>query len=94
MDDKTDCENVAVTVILVSVVGANARQISAVPCCVFVLCTSTHVRLPPATLFTVVVAAVPFPLEINASSNSFVAEVENVAVARVVDVAVPSAKII
>lgn len=82
------------TVTLLSAVGAKARQISAVPCCVFVLCTNTQVRLAPATLLTVVVAAVPFPLEINASNNSFVAEVENDAVARVVDVVVPSATII
>jgi hypothetical protein len=94
IDDNTDCENVAVTVTLLSAVGAKARQISAVPCWVFVLCTNTQVRLAPATLFTVVVAAVPFPLEIKASSNSFVADVENDAVARVVAVAVPSAKII
>lgn len=94
MDDCTVCEKVAVTVIFVSAVGAKARHISAVPCCVFVRCTSTHVRLPPVTLFTVVVAAVPFPLEINASNNSFVAEVENAAVARVVPVVVPSVKIV
>jgi hypothetical protein len=94
MDDCTDCEKVAVTVTLLSVVGANARQISAVPSCVFVLCTSTHVRLAPVTLLTVVVVAVPFPLEINASNNSFAAEVENEAVARVAEVVVPSATII
>jgi hypothetical protein len=31
IDDKTDCENAAVTVTLVSAVVAKARQISAVP---------------------------------------------------------------
>src|SRR5438445_1771901 len=75
-DDNTDCENVAVTVALVSAVGAKARQISAVPSCVFVLCTSTQVRLPPAMVFTTVLAAVPFPLDTKASSNSFVEEVQ------------------
>lgn len=80
------------TVALVSAVGAKARQISAVPCCVFVRCTNAHVRLPPATLLTVVVVAVPFPLEINASSSSLVEEVEKVAVASVVAVLVPSTK--
>ena len=94
IDDCTVCENVAVTVTLLSAVGAKARQISAVPCCVFVLCTNTQVRLAPETPLTVVVVAVPFPLEINASNNSFVAEVENEAVARVVDVVVPSATIV
>lgn len=94
IDDNTDCENVAVTVTLLSAVGAKARQISAVPCCVFVLCTNTQVRLAPVTPVTVVVVAVPFPLEINASNNSLVADVENEAVARVVAVVVPSATII
>ena len=94
IDDWTDWENVAVTVTLLNAAGAKARQISAVPDCVFVLCTSTQVRLAPETPLTVVVVAVPFPLEINASNNSFVAEVENEAVARVVEVVVPSATII
>jgi hypothetical protein len=93
IEDCTDCENVAVTVTLLNSAGAKARQISAVPCCVFVLCTSTQVKLAPETPLTVVVVAVPFPLEINASNNSLVAEVENEAVARVVDVVVPSATI-
>ena len=38
--------------------------------------------------------AVPFPLEIKASSSSLVEEVENVAVASVVAALVPSAKIV
>ena len=94
IDDCTVCENVAVTVTLLSTAGAKARQISAVPCCVFVLCTNTQVRLAPETPLTVVVVAVPFPLEINASNNSLAAVVENEAVARVVPVVVPSATII
>jgi len=94
MDDCTDCENVAVTVTLLNTADANARQISAVPCCVFVLCTNTQVRLAPETPVTVVVVAVPFPLAMNASNNSLAAEVENEAVARVVPVVVPSAMMI
>src|SRR5216684_4330169 len=92
MDDNTDCEKVAVTVTLVSAAVAKARQISAVPSCVLVRCTRTQVRLPPATPVTVVVVAVPLPEDTKASSSSLEEEVENAAVARVVAVAVPSAK--
>ncbi len=92
MDDNTDCEKVAVTVTLVRAAVAKARQISDVPGCVLVRCTRTQVRPPPATPVTVVVAAVPLPEDTKASSSSLAAEVENAAVARVVAVAVPSAK--
>ena len=92
MDDCTVWEKVALTVALVSAVAAKARQISEVPSCVFVRCTRVHVRLPPVTPLTVVVVAVPFPLEINASSSSLEEEVEKVAVASVVAALVPSTK--
>lgn len=94
MDDKTDCENVAVTVAFVRTAGAKARHISDVPNCVLVLCTSTQVRLPPAMLFTTGLVVVLRPLETNASNNSLAEAVEKAAVARVVAVAVPSAKTI
>src|SRR5258708_23094703 len=92
MDDNTDCEKVAVIVTLVRAAVAKARQISAVPSCVLVRCTRTHVRLPPATPVTVVVVAVPLPEDTKASSSSLEEEVENAAVARVAAGAVPSAK--
>ena len=91
IDDCTDCENVAVTVPLVSAVDAKHAENSNVPSCVFVRCTNTHVRLAPATPLTVVVVAVPFA-RIKASSSSLVEEVENVAMASVVAAFVPSAK--
>src|ERR1700704_2819031 len=94
MEDKTDCENVAVTVVFVSTAGAKARQISEVPSCVLVLCTSTQVRLPPAMLFTTGFVPVLRPLETNASNNSLAEAVEKAAVARVVAVAVPPEKTI
>ena len=41
------CDRLARTVTFDSVLAENARQISAVPCCVLVRRTSDHVRLPP-----------------------------------------------
>ena len=57
--------------------GANARQISAVPFCVFVRLTRTQVRPPPVTFVTVVAAALTLSAATSASSSSFVAVVEN-----------------
>ena len=58
IDDITACDSVAVTVTLVSGLGANARQISDVPACVFERTTSTHVSPAPVTLVTVVLGPV------------------------------------
>jgi len=54
IDAAVDCESVAVTVTFVSVAGAKALQISAVPLCTFVRLTSARVKPPPATPVTVV----------------------------------------
>jgi hypothetical protein len=54
IDEATLCESVAVTVTLLKGDGANALQISEVPCCTFVRLTSVQVNPPPATLFTLV----------------------------------------
>src|SRR6202035_4301850 len=59
---------------------ANARQISAVPFCTFVLSTSTQVRPAPATCVTVVLGVVVLSAETNASRSSFPVEVEKAAV--------------
>ena len=53
IDDCTVCDSVAVTVTLLSAVGANARQISAIPDCAFALFTNTQVNPPPVTPVTV-----------------------------------------
>ncbi len=81
---------VAVTVTLVNADGAKARQISAVPLCVFVRSTSTQVR--PAPLMPVTVVFVPEmkSVDTKARSSSFEAVVENAGVATVVLAAVPS----
>ena len=54
IDAKTFCDSVAVTVALVKGEVAKARQISAVPLCVFVRTTNVHVSPVLAILFTVV----------------------------------------
>src|SRR3954468_20856498 len=56
IDESTLCETVAVTVALKRTAGAKARQISAVPLCVFVRLTSAQVRDPPVMPVTVVLA--------------------------------------
>ena len=71
-------DSVAVTVTLVRVEVANARQISAVPPELFVRCTSVQVRPAPVTLLTVVAVVLP-TLPTNASSSSLGAVVENAA---------------
>jgi hypothetical protein len=54
IEDDTLCERAAVTVTLLSTMGANARQISAVPGRVFVFTTKTQVNPAPVTFVTVV----------------------------------------
>src|SRR3954469_6959165 len=73
---ETFCEMAAATVTPVSVVGAKARQISAVPRCALVRPTRAQVRPPPVTLVTVVAAACALSAATSASSSSFGAAVE------------------
>jgi hypothetical protein len=78
-------DRVAVTVALLSGEGAKARQISAVPNCIFVLRTNAQVSPAPAMLVTVVL--VPdegASVDTKANNNSFPDVVENAAVATVV----------
>ena len=78
-------DRVAVTVTLVRGEGAKARQISAVPSCVLVLRTKTHVNPAPAMLVTLVlVPEAGASVQTKASSNSFPDAVEKGAVATVV----------
>src|SRR5919197_1755199 len=73
----TLCERVAETEALVRVVVANARQISAVPNCVFVRLTSDQVSFPPLTPVTVRPLVLP-SVETNANNSSLGAAVKNV----------------
>ena len=86
IEEVTFWERVALTVTFVNVVGANVRQISAVPRWVLVLLTKTQGSPPPVTLLTVVL--VPDEVEMvaatKANNYSFVDFVENAAVATVV----------
>src|SRR5262249_13625757 len=56
IDAAVDCDSVAVTVTLVRVAGANARQISVVPDCTLVRRTSVQVSPAPVIPVTVVFA--------------------------------------
>jgi hypothetical protein len=76
MEENTLCESVAVTVAPLNVVGANARQTSAVPNCAFVRVTKAHVRLAPVTWVTVIPADLASE-EMKASRSSFADVVEN-----------------
>lgn len=67
----------AVTDALLKVVDENARQISAVPSCVFVRLTKVQVRLAPVTPVTVMLAA-GASVETKANNNSLALVVENV----------------
>jgi hypothetical protein len=88
-DEATLCERVAVTVTFVRTDGAKVRQISAVPRCVFVRFTRTHVSPAPATLVTVVlVPETGASAATNASTNSLLESVEKAAV-ETVALAVP-----
>src|SRR6266850_1986237 len=58
IEETVVCDSVAVTVTLVIIAGAKARQISDVPRCAFVRPTSTHVRPAPVTLDTDVLVPV------------------------------------
>lgn len=75
MDEVTLVEKVAVTVTLLSSAGAKARQISAVPFCVLVLCASTQTRPAPLTELTVT-GVVAVPPDTSASRSSFANLVE------------------
>jgi hypothetical protein len=77
IEDAVLSESVAVTATLLSRTGANARQISEVPACTFVLTTSDQIKLAPATLLTLALEPVRWSVEIKASSNSLPAVVEN-----------------
>src|SRR5262252_1079602 len=84
IEAATDCDNVAVTLTLDSVVGANARQISEEPFCTFVRCTRTQVRPAPVMPVTVVLLPVRQSAEMNASSSSLAEVVENAPLTSVV----------
>lgn len=71
MDEATLCERFAVTATPVNAEGAKARQISAVPSCTLLRCTSVHVSPPPDTPFTTVFVDEEPSAATNASSNSF-----------------------
>src|SRR5664279_2111034 len=73
----TDCESDAVTVTPASCVFANARQISAVPDCAFVRCTSVQVNPPPVMPLTVVLGLDVESLATKANNNSLDALVES-----------------
>jgi hypothetical protein len=88
IDETTLCERVAVTVAAVRGVGANARHISEVPLCVFVLTTRAQFSAAPATPDTIVFVPVTQSVEINASNNSLPDVVERLDVATV-ELAVP-----
>ena len=83
MEAETLCDRVAVTVALVTIAGAKARQISDVPSWVLVRFTIVQVRLPPVMLETVIPAPVA-SLETNASSNSLALVVVNAGETRLV----------
>lgn len=86
IDAATLWDRVAVTDTFVNTPDANARQISAVPRCTLVLSTSVHVKLAPFTLLTIVfVPVAEASVAMKANSNSFPDEVENAAVAMLVD---------
>jgi len=70
-------DRVAVTETLVRAEEAKARQISAVPFCVFVLTTSAQVNPAPATLLTVIAPDGTPSVETKASNNSLPDAVEN-----------------
>jgi hypothetical protein len=76
MAETTLCESVAVTVAALNVVGAKARQTSAVPNCAFVRVMNAHVKLAPVTRVTVIPADFASE-EMKASRSSFADVVEN-----------------
>jgi hypothetical protein len=77
IEEVTADDKAALTVTLFRRVCENARQISAVPFCVLVRTTRTHVKSAPETLFTVVPISKAFPAPMKASNSSPVAVVEN-----------------
>ena len=77
MEAATLCDKLAFTETLLRVVGAKARQISAVPNCALVRLTNDQVRLAPVTPVTVTPEEVASDAT-NASSNSLALDVEKV----------------
>lgn len=84
IDETTLWERFAVTEAFVSVLAANARQISEVPICVFVRWTRAQVRPPPVTLVAVMWDA-EASVATSAKTNSFPSEVENMPLVMAVD---------
>lgn len=76
IEAATRCDKFALTLTCESTVGANARQISAVPICALARCTNTQVRPAPVTLVTVTPADVA-SADTKASNNSLGEVVEN-----------------
>jgi hypothetical protein len=70
-----DCEKVAVAMAFDNTVGANARQISAVPPCTLVRSARFHVNPPPVMPVTVMFGCTA-SLVTNASTSSFPTSVE------------------
>jgi hypothetical protein len=78
MEAPTLWDKVAVAVTLLSVVVANARQISELPVWTFVRVTSVQVNPVLAMLLTDVLVPLPeASVEMNARTSSFAAVVEN-----------------
>jgi len=80
IDEETLLDSVAVTMTPLNVEGAKARQISAVPFCVLVRFTRAQVNPAPVRPETVVLVPEAASVAINASSSSFPAVVEKLAV--------------
>lgn len=76
MEAATDCDNVAVTITALNGFAVNARQISAVPFCVFVRLTRAQVRVPAEILVTVMLCPVALSVAMNANNSSFPDAVE------------------
>jgi len=84
------CERLAVTVTLLNLAVAKARQISAFPGCAFARFTGAQLSPPPVTPVTVMPPVDAESEATKASSNSFAAVVENGTVVMLVLDAVPS----
>lgn len=77
MEAAALCPKLAVTVTLLKIAGANARQISALPRTPFARPTNCHVNPAPFTEVTVFPLAELESVEMNASNNSFAFAVDN-----------------
>ena len=78
-------ERVAVTTAFAKEFVANARQISAVPCCALVRFTNDQVSPPPETVFTCIVTPDGPSVATRASRSSLPAEVAKAGVESVAD---------